>query len=98
MEHSPNSHPGRGDNRWPEWYEAGLRELLTDCDAFVTVLDQGWEPCHWTQFEVRLAVQDGVVPRFCHWNPEGIEVARMTDHLGRKLPNDLDELADSLAT
>lgn len=50
--------PSRGfDEAWSDWYAVGLDQALDGVDAFVIVVDSGWDSSTWMGEEARRASQ-----------------------------------------
>jgi hypothetical protein len=94
--HSPLNPLDGIDPRWEHWYESGLAVALSGCNAFVIVVDAGWDSSTWMAIEAHTGMkvlEDGSRAGAYFWNPEAIVVqaAGMLPYLKQELPRGLDE-------
>jgi hypothetical protein len=96
VDHSPSNPLDRDDDRWPDWYEKGLRAALRGCRLFVIVVDAGWDSSSWMAQEAQSARESRMDSFF--WNPTRVSVRAkgMTPYLKVELPVDLEEAVRSL--
>ena len=101
--HSPCNPLDGSDERWASWYEDGLRKALDGCDAFVIVVDEGWDSSTWMAIEAETAI--GLAARFSikrilFWNPESVVVKAngMLPYLKIPLPLELEDVVREIAS
>jgi len=95
VEHSPSNPLDREDVRWKDWYRSELGAGVERCDAFVIVVEPGWDSSTWMAVEAEAGVKRG---RAFFWNPDGIVVkaAGMMGHLQIELARRLDDAVAQL--
>lgn len=93
VEHSPSNPLDRTDPRWTTWYDHGLGVAIAKSDAFVIVLDKGWDSSTWMGIEAEAALKspNRTATNAYIWNPDGIVVsaAGMVPYLRPELPRNL---------
>jgi len=102
VEHSPRNPMDGEDERWGSWYDDLLPETVQRANAFVIVVDRGWDSATWMAIEADEATgrlrNQPALPMY-YYNPQEINVkaAGMLPYLKELLPNDATEAADYLA-
>ncbi len=102
VDHSPRNPQDGNDSRWADWYEIGLSEAIKESQAFVIVVDQGWDSSTWMGIEADEALKSmqalGGRYLMAYWNPNNIEVRAqgMMEYLKNRLPNEIDKAIEAL--
>jgi hypothetical protein len=98
-EHSP-SNPIRGiDKRWNAWYSTELLNTLSKVNAFIVLLDNGWDSSTWMAIEGEAALGLAQPLPMYVYNPLEIKVSAkvMLPYLKELLPSDPAQAAEYLA-
>src|SRR3954469_18990841 len=76
VEHSPRNPLDGEDPRWSDWYGSALRGAVDRCDAFVIVVEPGWDSSTWMAVEAEAGLTPGrkTEQNAFFWNPDGIAV------------------------
>ena len=94
VEHSPRNPLDGEDPRWKNWYSETLGAVVDGCDAFVIVLEPGWDSSAWMAIEAETGLTPGrkTERKAFVWNPDGVTVkaAGMTGYLRAELPRELE--------
>ena len=51
VEHSPRNPLDGEDPRWKDWYSSTLGAVIDRCDAFVIIVEPGWDSSTWMAIE-----------------------------------------------
>ena len=88
VNHSPRD---TADSSWGSWYSEGLAKSLSQCQAFVAVIDGARDSSTWMAIECDTARKILGNACFC-WNPDHIKVTEgMLGYLGRRLSDRLSD-------
>jgi hypothetical protein len=103
VDHSPVSPDTRDDARWKNWYKSGCAETIAKCDAFVIVIDKGWDSSTRMAHESWCAMHDPKrqkTPMCFYWDPDEVHPSApgMIQYLKERLPTDPVQAARSLGS